>query len=187
MFVSVDGKAKEVKEIFAGGSDGLAHKVTEVFGSVNGIANTIYTDSPYEYNAFNQYTWQEIKEIADAGDLLDYFNQYDVVDIKLKEPIVGLKGSQYEFEMDHLPMTVSQITPTGMQLVARICTPFTWKLNPNELYVSRNTNSASGSWSTVPDEVYYTMEGLYDACKAINDVLPDDMKEVIPSIVFGEK
>ena len=179
MFVSVDGKAKEVKEIFAGGSDGLAHKVTEVFGSVNGIANTIYTDSPYEYNAFNQYTWQEIKEIADEGVLHEYFNKYDVVDIKLKEPLIGFPGTANEFQMDHLPMTISQISPTGMQLVSRLCVPYTWKLNPNELYITKNSNTAAGQWYNIPNEIEFTMEGLYDGCKKIHDALPDDMKEVL--------
>ena len=180
MFVSVDGKAREVKEIFAGGSDGLAHKVKEVFGSVDGIANTVYTDSPYPYNAFNEFTWAEIKQLADEGRLLDYFHQYDVVDIKLTEPLVGAEGTEYEYYQDRLPMTVSQICETGMQLVARISTPYTWRCTPTNIYLQKIMDSTEeGRWTTVPYDVWGTLEGLYDACKKVHDVLPEDMKEVL--------
>ena len=179
MFVSVDGKAREVKEIFAGGTDGLAHKVKEVFGSVDGTANTIFTDSPYPHNAFNDFTWAEIKQLADEGRLLEYFNKYDVVDIKLKEPLVGYPGTDSEYYQDRLPMTVSQIGPNGMQLVARISTPLTWRVTPINIYLQKIMDSCQeGHWTTVPDDVWATFEGMYDACKAVTDRLPDDMAEV---------
>ena len=103
MFVSVNGKAKEVKEIFAGGSDGLAHKVNEVFGSVNGVAKLVYTNAPHEHNAFDNYTWAEIKQLADEGKLLENFNRFDKVNIKLKQPLVETCNNE-TFYQDTLTM-----------------------------------------------------------------------------------
>ena len=177
MFVSVDGKAKEVKEVFAGGSDGLAHKVDEVFSGVDGIAKLVYTNKKREPNAFDRFTWAEIKELADNGLLLNFFNRYDLVDIPLKEPIIKTSGG-YEIIQNTLPMVVSEICETGMRLVAHIAIPYSFNFRiDNELY-----------WSRVqPDRTHYVgttsmwgmCDRLYNGLKVIDDRLPDDMREIL--------
>lgn len=126
MFVSVDGKAKEVAEIFAGGTDGKAHKVTELFGSVNGIAKQLWTSTPPEPNGFDKFTWAEIKQLANEGKLLEHFNLYDRVMIKLKTPLTGeirmyMSGHgiyenvpQYQNEM---LFQIIELTETKMRLM----------------------------------------------------------------------
>ena len=126
MFVSVDGKAKEVAEIFAGGTDGKAHKVTELFGSVNGIAKQLWTSTPPEPNGFDKFTWAEIKQLANEGKLLEHFNLYDRVMVKLKTPLTGeirmyMSGHgiyenvpQYQ---DEMLFQIIELTETKMRLM----------------------------------------------------------------------
>ena len=177
MFVSVNGKAKEVKEIFAGGSDGLAHKVNEVFGSVNGVAKLVYTNAPHEHNAFDDYTWAEIKQLADEGKLLEHFNRFDKVNIKLKQPLVETYNNE-TFYQDTLTMVVSEISATGMRLVSNIATPYRFLFNiDNALYVSRMHGDR---WFDVGTTSIWGMcSGLYNGCKAIDNALPDDMRAVL--------
>lgn len=65
MFVSVNGKAKEVSEIYAGGKDGKAHKVTELFGSVNGIAKQLFNVK--ELTGLT--SWAEIQAAVQDGSI----------------------------------------------------------------------------------------------------------------------
>jgi 3',5'-cyclic AMP phosphodiesterase CpdA len=185
MFVSVDGKAKEVKEIFAGGTDGLAHKVDEVFGSVDGVATLVYSSVAHEPNAFDKFTWAEIKELADGGLLLDYFNRGDLVDIKFKDilrnKVMG-NGEVHEVVQDGMTMQVSEVTATGMTLVAYTAVPFYYVAHiTNQDYAKdRGETVTPGKTGDFEPEEYWGMcAGLYDGCKAIDNVLPDDMREVL--------
>jgi hypothetical protein len=177
MFVSVNGKAKEVKEIFAGGSDGLAHKVDEVFSGVDGIAKLVYTSKKREPNGFDQFTWAEIKELADNGLLLNYFKRYDMVDIKLKEPIVRTM-KDYEIIQNSLPMVVSEICETGMRLVAHIAIPYSFNFKiDNDLYWSRLQTDIHHKVGTT--SMWGMCSGLYNGIKVVDNLLPDDMREVL--------
>jgi hypothetical protein len=180
MFVSVDGKAREVNEIFAGGSDGLAHKVDEVFGSVDGVAKLVYTSKKREPNGFDQFTWAEIKELADNGLLLNYFKRYDMVDIKLKEPlpIYTWDWKDTGYTQNSMPMVISEICETGMRLVSHIAVP--------KKYIAKIDNELF--FNSLPtDRTYYVgttymwgmCSSLYDRCKSIDNLLPDDMREVL--------
>lgn len=125
MFVSVDGKAKEVKEIFAGGQDGKAHKITEMFGSVDGIAKRIFSMKKEE-NGFDQFTWAEIKQLANEGKLLEHFNLYDRVTIKLTDVLSkeyryytteeGSVISRFTARQDKLILQITSLTETSMRL-----------------------------------------------------------------------
>lgn len=179
MFVSVDGKAKEVTEIFAGGSDGLAHKVNEIYGSVDGVAKLIYNGTPREPNGFDQFTWAQIKELADAGLLLEHFKRYDRVDIKLKSPLHpegNAAHGQPNIYQDTLPMVISEICETGMRLVAHIATPFRYLFRvDNQLYpIPSDKTVYIGT-----GEIWGMCEALYEGCKAVDVALPDDMREVL--------
>lgn len=180
MFVSIDGKAKEVKEIFAGGSDGLAHKVNEVFGSVNGVAKLIYTNAPHEHNAFDDFTWAEIKQLAGEGRLLEYFNRFDKVNIKLKQPLVEVHDG-ITFYQDMLPMVVSEISETGMRLVSYIATPYRFLFRiDNELYASYIKSSLKDRDVPVgTSQIWGMCSGLYNSIKEIDNALPTDMREVL--------
>ena len=182
MFVSIDGKAKEVTEIFAGGSDGLAHKINEVFGSVDGTAKLVYSSAPHEHNAFDDFTWAEIKQLADEGKLLEHFNRFDKVNIKLKQPLVGtyFQGTTICYQ-DTLPMVVSEISATGMRLVSYITTPlrFTFRID-NETYRNYISSYRADRWIDVgTSQIWGMCSGLYNGCKAVDNALPDDMREVL--------
>lgn len=126
MFVSVDGKAKEVAEIFAGGTDGKAHKITELFGSVDGIAKQLWTTTPPEPNGFDKFTWAEIKQFANEGKLLEHFNLYDRVMIKLKTPLTntlrlymtghGIYENVPQYQ-DEMLFQIIELTETKMRLM----------------------------------------------------------------------
>lgn len=182
MFVSVDGKAKEVTEIFAGGSDGLAHKINELFGSVNGTAKLVYSSAPKEHNAFDDFTWAEIKQLADEGKLLEHFNRFDKVNIKLKQPLVGTNSLGTEtFYQDTLPMVISEISATGMRLVSCITTPyrFIFKIN-DESYKQYIIANRADRWLDVgASQMWGMCIELYNGCKAVDSALPDDMRAVL--------
>lgn len=182
MFVSVDGKAREVQELFIGGADGLAHKVDEAFGSVDGVAKLVYT-SAKEPTPFDDFTWAEIKELADAGLLENYFKRFDKVTIKLKTPLHGSESafSKKEWDQDTLTMVISEINPYGMRLVAHNATPFSYSFGySNELYQTYFKNSLHDRWETVGD-TWGMCVSLYNKCKTIDDALPDDLREVLTS------
>lgn len=182
MFVSVDGKAREVKEIFAGGTDGLAHKINEIYSSVDGVAKLVYSGAEREPNAFDNLTWAEIKALADAGLLLEHFKKGDLVDIKFKEPIIEKIFSKYEIIQDAITMQVCEVTATGMRLVSYTAVPygFTW-CPTNETYMADVKGSIDrpgpGAWSK--EERWGLCGGLYNGCKEIDNRLPDDMREVL--------
>jgi hypothetical protein len=185
MFVSVDGKAKEVKEIFAGGADGLAHKINEIYGSVDGVAKLVYTSAWREPNAFDELTWAQIKELADNGLLLEYFKKGDLVDIKFKEPIIQKVFSRGPVIQDGITMQVCELTATGMRLVSYTAVPYVFTWYPsNETYRlsveaagSIGSSGGPGYWSA--EEMWGMCEGLYNDCKEIDNRLPDDMREVL--------
>ena len=181
MFVSVDGKAKEVKEVFAGGADGLAHKVDEMFGSVDGVAKLVYT-SATEPSPFDDFTWAEIKELADNGLLLNYFKRFDKVNIKLKTPLHGESGlTKEEWDQDTLTMVISEISETGMRLVSHHATPYGYDFSiSNELYKNYLQTHMKDRWITVGDQ-WGMCEKLYNYCKIIDDSLPDDLRNVLTS------
>ena len=180
MFVSIDGKAKEVKEIFAGGSDGLAHKINEVFGSVNGVAKLVYTSDTKEHNAFDNFTWAEIKQLADEGRLLEHFNRFDKVTIKLKQPLVETYNG-ITFYQDMLPMVISEISETGMRLVSYIATPYRFVFRiDNGLYASYIESSLKDRDVPVgTSQIWGMCSGLYNNIKKIDNALPTDMREVL--------
>lgn len=182
MFVSVDGKAKEVKEIFVGGADGLAHKVDEAFGSVDGVAKLVYS-SAKEPSPFDNFTWAQIKELADNGLLLDHFKRYDKVNIKLKTPLHGIEGwwTKEEWDQDILTMVITEINPHGMRLASHTATPFAYGYGiSNELYKNMIMRHYKDRWITVGD-TWGMCESLYQNCKTIDDSLPDDLREVLTS------
>lgn len=191
MFVSVDGKAKEVKEIFAGGQDGKAHRVTELFGSVDGIAKRLYTITK-ETNAFDEFTWAEIKQLANEGKLLEHFNMYDRVTVKLTETLTNkctyhssIKGTTTYFypKQDRLILQITALTETSMRLSSP-CASIFWKniqpgvwaddgLTPWEVSTTTSEPFEGSSNITI------TTVDYGDSCFwKINDVLPEDLKEV---------
>ena len=182
MFVSVNGKAKEVKEIFAGGTDGLAHKVNEMFGSVDGTAKLVYSSASQEHNAFDDFTWAEIKQLADEGQLLKYFKKGDSVTIKLTQPLVGRCGlsGEYEFYQDTLIMKIAEITSIGMRLVCSIATPgrFYFRID-NETFLRDIKDSGQGGY--MEKGIWGLCSGLYDKIKAIDNALPEDLRDVLVS------
>ena len=186
MFVSVDGKAREVKEIFAGGADGLAHKIGEVFGSVNGVAKLIFTCAPHEPNAFDNLSWEEIKLLADAGRLLEFFNKGDKVNIKFKTPIEGqyhMFNHWCDWLQDGITLQICELNEYGMKLVAYNATPlFT------NFYMEDRTKTAtlmhdcehfSGNWNRWLDYRFWGLLDAYNACHELDIRLPDDMREVL--------
>lgn len=205
MFVSVDGKAKEVAEIYAGGADGKAHKVTELFGSVDGTAKLLWSDAPPEPNSFDKYTWAEIKQFANEGKLLEHFNLYDRVTIKLKTVLEGelyvyLKGygkymwvPQYQ---DEMVFQIVELTETKMRLMCprvnalglanqNIQTALTNSLGniaysmPDywKLYASHFDSDEGEARDLVPHSWGMTM--LYQRLKLIQNALPDDLLDVL--------
>lgn len=186
MFVSVDGKAREVKEIFAGGPDGLAHKINEVFGSVNGVAKLIFTCAPHEKNKFDELTWEEIKILADAGRLLEFFNKGDKVNIKFKTPIEGtyhMFGHDCDWMQDGMTLQIVELTENGMKLMGYNATP----LFTNFYLEGRNKAKTllhdcehfSGNWNRWLDYRFWGLLDAYDACHELDEKIPDDLRNVL--------
>lgn len=200
MFVSVDGKSQEVTEIFAGGSDGKAHKITELFGSVNGVAKRIYTLEK-ETNAFNQFTWAEIKQLANEGKLLEHFKQFDKVEVKLKEPlrndmqiyILGLgKNVVVPQIQTSMVFQIAEVTETSMRLMSpRVnvlgtasseleATGSVSRTNPHlERYEDDFSNNKNSARNNSYVSCAWGMTAMYDDLKAIQNALPDDLVDVL--------
>lgn len=213
MFISVDGKSQEVTDIFAGGKDGKAHRITEMFGSVDGIAKLVYSIEEEEPNGFDQFTWAEIKQLANEGKLLEHFKQFDRVTIKLKEPLrrdvqfyiknYGIYETVPQVQ-NEMMFQIAEVTETSMRLMSpRVCA-----LGTASSYVPNNTNNASAGEGT--KFYYFTsdyknnkgyarnyvgdawgMTDMYDALKTIQNALPDDLLEVLsicerPMISYGK-
>lgn len=195
MFVSVDGKSREVTEIFAGGTDGKAHRITELFGSVDGVAKQIYTIEK-EINSFDLFTWEEIKDLANAGKLLEHFNLYDRVVIKLKEPLrnemnIYMQGYGKYVKVpqvqDEMILQIAELTATKMRLVSTrvsvlgtasstIGRGSTSGSGANAIYSgsyqgnSSTRNLVSQAWGLTP---------MYKALKTIDNSLPDDFRNAL--------
>ncbi len=187
MFVSVDGKAKEVKEIFAGGADGLAHKISEVFGSVDGVAKLIFTSAPHEPNAFDDLSWEEIKMLADAGRLLEFFHKGDKVNIKFKTPIEGsfhMFNKDCDWLQDGITLQICELTETGMKLVAYNATPLFHNVSieddSNCQTFMRDLANSSSNWNRWLDYRFWGLDkGAYNSCHMIDEKLPDDFRDVL--------
>ena len=197
MFISVDGKAKEVTEIFAGGQDGKAHKVTEAFGSVDGVAKRLYT-SEKETNAFNEFTWAEIKQLANEGKLLEHFNKYDRVTIKL----TGTLKQSYHYPsttdkdsggtsvwkdcilmQDKLILQITSLTETSMRLsspyasvLSKVIATGTYKNDGFAPWTKSVTTTEpfADNTSITVTTVDYGSSFYW----RFNDVLPEDIKAV---------
>lgn len=198
MFISVNGKAKKVLEIFAGGTDNKAHSVKELFGSVNGIAKLLYSGVPAATNGFDMFTWGEIKQLANEGRLLDYFNLYDKVTVKLKTPLektldiyttdIGstIKVPQKQTEMQ---FQIVELTDTKMRLMTpranilgtqdfsiRVSTgavlPDKWMTYAANY--AGNTNQARANIKDI-----WGLCGVYNSLKLIQNSLPDDLVNVL--------
>lgn len=189
MFISVNGKAKKVAEIFAGGTDGKAHKVTQLFGSVDGVAKQLFTVAPAETNGFDTYTWADIKQMANDGQLLEHFNLYDRVTIKLKTPLeselnvyltgygVYKKMPQKQYEM---VFQIVELTEIKMRLMCP---------RVNALGIA-STNITSSSYPQEYISKAWGMTPMYTALKTIQSALPDDLTSVLsicerPMIYYG--
>lgn len=205
MFVSVDGKAKEVAEIFAGGADGKAHKITELFGSVDGIARQLWTDAPPEPNAFDQFSWAEIKQLANEGKLLEHFNLFDKVWITLKTPLEGemyvyLKGyGKYEWipqYQDKMLFQIVELTETKMRLMCprvnaiglanqNIHTATTGGYGSYEIAMPSYWSLFASHFDADEGEARlhspnaWGMTSLYYRLKDIQNSLPDDLVDVL--------
>ena len=188
MFVSVDGKAREVKEIFAGGPDGLAHKISEVFGSVDGVAKLIFTSAPHEPNAFDELTWAEIKTLADAGRLLEFFNKGDKVNIKFKTPIAGtyhMFGHDCDWLQDAMTLQIVELTETGMKLVAYNALPLWYNVYMESdsncaRFLADCENGSSSNWNRWIDYRFWGLiQGAYKSCHELDEKLPDDFRDVL--------
>lgn len=205
MFVSVDGKSKEVAEIYAGGADGKAHKITELFGSVDDTAKLLWSDVQPEPNGFDSFTWAEIKQLANEGKLLDHFQLFDKVWIKLKTPLtselyVYLKGvgkyiyaPQYQ---DKMLFQIVELSETKMRLMS----PRVNALGlANQNIQTALTNSLGNIVNAMPDywklfaahfdsgegeaRLYgsqaWGMTMMYQRLKLIQNALPDDLLNVL--------
>lgn len=205
MFVSVDGQAREVAEIYAGGADGKAHKITELFGSVDGTAKLLWSDAPPEPNSFDKFTWAEIKQLANEGKLLEHFSLYDRVTIKLKTPLTSelnvylkgvgkyIKAPQYQ---DEMLFQIVELTETKMRLMS----PRVNALGlAGQNIQTALTNSLGNIANAMPDywklfashfdsgegeaRQYGTqawgMTTMYQRLKLIQNALPDDLVDVL--------
>lgn len=185
MFISVDGKAREVKEVFAGGTDGLAHKINEIYGSVDGVAKLVYSNAKREPNAFDNLTWAQIKELADNGLLLDHFKKGDLVDIKFKEPIdviINRTARKEHIIQDIMTMQVDEVTENGMRLVAYTAVPLSYTFTlDNNLFQGdlQDTNAKPGQTHWASHKYWGLCGSLYEVCKEIDNRLPDDMREAL--------
>ena len=181
MFVSVNGIAREVKEIFAGGSDGLAHKVNEVFGSVDGIAKLIYTNVKHAPNSFDNFTWAQIKILADNGELLDHFNRGDLVDVKFKTPLYYADSyGEILWYQDSMTFQLTELSATGMKLVAYCAVPYRFMFTLRDTQFLIDAEASSSYWDRDLEYALWGLsEGLYKGCKAVDQALPDDMRAVL--------
>lgn len=190
MFISVDGKAKEVKEIFAGGSDGKAHKIKELFGSVNGIAKLIYKEQK-ETNAFDQFTWAEIKQLANEGKLLEHFNLYDRVTIKLTRPVekeynytkTNGATSYMTQRQNTLVLQITALTETSMRLSSPYVSIFTKGVETgyfkNDGITPWTETKTTKEFYENSSSVTITTEDSGISCYwQINDALPEEIKAV---------
>lgn len=199
MFISVDGKSKKVTDIFAGGTDGKAHRITELFGSVDGVAKQLYTVEKTATNAFDQFTWAEIKQLANEGKLLEHFRLYDRVTVKLKQSLeselnfymtgygIYEKVPQVQSEM---VLQIIELTETKMRLMSPRVTALggansSLTINPSSLtpddkwyyYASDFYNNTSNARNYV--SYAWGLTPMYDALKTIQNALPDDLVEVL--------
>lgn len=204
MFVSVDGKSKEVAEIYAGGADGKAHKITELYGSVDGTAKLLWSDAPSEPNGFDSFTWAEIKQLANEGKLLDHFKIFDKVTIKLKEPLesemyIYLKGvGKYMWipqRQDEMMFQIIELSETKMRLMSPRVNAvgiannniYTWRYSqmgyelamPDywKLFAS-HFDADEGDARDLGSQAW-GMTGLYYRLKDIQNSLPDDLLDVL--------
>lgn len=198
MFVSVDGKSQEVTEIFAGGQDGKAHRITEMFGSVNGIAKQIYTVEK-STNAFDKFTWEEIKQLANEGKLLEHFKLYDKVVVKLKQPLTKTlsfymtgygKRVEVPQAQNEMLLEIIELTETKMRLVSpRVCALGTANSaivdDTNGLsqdnkwyYFAQRFEEGSTSVTNIISDAWGMTE-MYDSLKTIENALPDDLRDVL--------
>ena len=191
MFISVDGKAKEVKEIFAGGADGKAHKVKELFGSVNGIAKLLYTSNKVQ-NGFDQFSWAEIKQLANEGKLLEHFNMYDRVTVKL----TGVVEKEYSYtkvdsgsrgyvtqKQNTLILQITALTETSMRLSSPYASIFTKYIGQGyhptggiEPWTETKTTTEPFSGSS--SITITTVDSGHSCYWKFNDVLPEEIKAV---------
>lgn len=184
MFISVNGKAKEVSEIFCGGSDGKAHLVNEVFGSVNGVAKRIYLNR--EPNAFDRFSWAEIKQLAIDGLLLEHFNIGDEVVIPFKEPISN-KVSGYQngtatslsttLYQSAITMKIKSLTEGSMVLYPKYGTILygSYGINNSEYGKSQSSWSLSDYEAHAP---YWSFSEIGKCTFKMDEVMPDDLREV---------
>lgn len=200
MFISVDGKSKEVTDIFAGGTDGKAHRVTEMFGSVDGIAKLVYSNEEKESSAFDQFTWAEIKQLADEGKLLEHFKQFDRVYIKLKEPLrkdlsIYISGHGFYRTVPQVQteimFQIAEVTETKMRLMCPRVTALggantNITTNPNVAGIEKSKflyyandyyNNINSARSLV--DVAWGLTEMYENLKAIQNALPDDLVNVL--------
>lgn len=200
MFISVNGKAKRVVEIFAGGTDGKAHSVKELFGSVDGIARLLFASTPPATNGFGLFTWAEIKQLANEGKLLEHFNLYDKVTVQLKTPLENelsiymtehsktVKVAQRQTEMQ---FQIVELTATKMRLMtpranvlgvqssnirvlysATTAIAEVWKQ-----YAIDYTNNTNSARSNIKD--IWGLTTMYNGLKTVQNALPDDLVNVL--------
>lgn len=196
MFISVDGKAKKVTDIFAGGKDGKAHRITDAFGSVNGVARQIYTIDKEE-NAFDQFTWAEIKQLANEGKLLEHFNKFDKVVIKLKEPLRQDASGIY-FDTDgkvtlvqnEMMFQIAELTETKMRLMCPRASAIWGKsdIKTKTKYVNDSerdkwlefaSSYEAGGWAFNNAKHGWGLSKAYDRLKALDNAFPDDFRDVL--------
>ena len=202
MFVSVDGKAKKVLEIFAGSSNGKAQRVTELFGSVNGIARLLFSAEPPVTNGFDSFSWAEIKQLANEGKLLENFNLYDRVTVKLKTPLEKsltfysllkpdgtTSNVTVEQRQTDMVFQIVELTETKMRLMCPRASvlglaDFDPPIDYHEymdsrykLYASNFESNTNYARSYFNDS--WGMSKMYDTLKIIQNSLPDDLVNVI--------
>jgi hypothetical protein len=191
MFISIDGKSKQVKEIFAGGKDGLAHRIKELFGSVDGVAKLIFEEETEE-NGFSKFTWAEIKQLATDGLLLEHFAVGDTVTIKLKQNLVNTvsytNGNIYTFMQKELPLKIIELTETKMRLMCPIATVLTGKFNLwkesgrkdrwEDVIEHLNHMGSYSSMLNFAKDCWGLNSG-YDRLKEIDNALPDDFRDAL--------
>ena len=199
MFVSVNGKAKKVVEIFAGGTDNKAHSIKELFGSVNGIAKLLYSGIPSATTGFDLFTWAEIKQLANEGKLLEHFNLYDKVTVKLKTPLetklslyapamgtksISQKQTEMQFQIVELTETKMRLmTPRANILGAQDCSiqcnysSTTAMADRWIQYAKDYTNDAQQARDNIAD--IWGLCGVYNSMKLIQNSLPDDLVNVL--------
>lgn len=199
MFVSVNGKAKKVVEIFAGGTDNKAHSIKELFGSVNGIAKLLYSGIPSATTGFDLFSWEEIKQLANEGKLLEHFNLYDKVTVKLKTPLesklnlytpeMGTKSiSQKQTEMQ---FQIVELTETKMRLMSpranvlgaqdfdiKCSYSYNYAMAEKWIqYAKDYGNDAQKARDNIAD--IWGLCGVYNSMRLIQDSLPDDLVNVL--------